>query len=66
MGGLFGSSTPRMPPPPPPPPQARDPEAQAAAARARAASRGRRGRAATILRGEQETLGAPRGAETLG
>ena len=66
-GGVMGfGGGPKAPPPPPPPPQVRDPEAQAAAARARAASRNRRGRASTILRGEQEQLGAPKGAETLG
>ena len=71
MGGGGGGKkggAPSPPPPPPPPPQPRDPGAQGVAARARAATRNRRGRAATLLRGNEERLGSPAssGQETLG
>lgn len=66
-GGKKGGGGLPPPPPLPPPPQARDPAIQAEAAKAKMAARKRRGRAATILRGEEERLGSTgTGGETLG
>ena len=66
---MFGSSGPSAPPPPPPPPQKTDAELQKEKAEAMAQSRKRRGRASTILAGEQpaqlQTLEQP-GKTTLG
>lgn len=65
-GGKKGSGG--APPPPPPPPTKSDVDVQAQAAKARDVARKKRGRAATILAGEQERLGGPGGVEreTLG
>ena len=55
-------------PPPPPPPTKSDVDVQGQAAKTRDVARKKRGRAATILAGEQERLGGPGGTskETLG
>lgn len=66
----FTPAAPKAPPPPPPPPSKTDAEIQAEKAATMAAIRKRRGRASTILAGEQKGALAPAapvpGATTLG
>lgn len=53
MAGMFSSPDLPSPPPPTAPPEAEDPEVRAAARRQRVAAAQMRGRASTILTGEQ-------------
>ena len=66
MGGIVGSSKPKLPDPAPPPPQREDPDVQAARERELERNRLARGRRTTLLTGgEGVTEAAPVARKTL-